>query len=564
MNASDSEVVLSVLQSSGFGSAPDAESADVVLLNTCAIRENAESKIWQRLGYLKNLKRQRRRDQARPVVGVLGCMAERLKHKLLESDKLVDIVAGPDAYRDLPRLVSIVRGEDGEGAEKGGEETRVRHARSEAASTSAPSLPTPLPSRRDRRPSWPHQTAINVQLSVDETYADIVPVRRAGAHSAYLSIMRGCNNMCAFCIVPYVRGRERSRSLASILEEVRVLSEQGVKEVTLLGQNVNSYADFSEVSPEQSPIGLSAARPRPPPLSADPDAFRAYASGFRSVYRPRREGATGFAELLHRVAMVDPEIRVRFTSPHPKDFSDEVLQVIATHPNVCSQLHMPAQSGHSATLERMRRGYTRDAYDALVTRARELVPGVALSTDMISGFCGETADEHAASVDLMRSVEFEQAFMFAYSDREKTYASKHLVDDVPDAVKAARLQDVIDAFRAGLARRSAAEVGRRHLVLVEGPAKRGEGMLTGRTDTFKRVVFDGREPVPGSYAASGRAGGANVEKGDYVAVEIVDGSSGTLVGRALARTSIAEFSAAHGGLCYSMHERDALSAAVGV
>ncbi|PSC68658.1 CDK5 regulatory subunit-associated 1 [Micractinium conductrix] len=550
MNVNDSEVVASVLTSAGYGQAASAEGATIILVNTCAIRENAEAKIWQRLGYFKNLKAAARRAGAPPpVVGVLGCMAERLKQRLLESDRLVDIVAGPDAYRDLPRLIDIVQG----GSDSSGQE---------GATTVG---------RRGRA------AAMNVQLSADETYADIVPVRQPDALSAFVSIMRGCNNLCSFCIVPYTRGRERSRPLASIVEEVRMLSEQGVREVTLLGQNVNSYADFSRAAAPADSDGGSAGGGGVPPAAAaaaaGEEAFeRFYAQGFRSVYKPRRDGAASFAELLDAVAAVDPEMRIRFTSPHPKDFSDDVLQVVASRPNVCKQLHMPAQSGSTAVLDRMRRGYSREAYDALVAHVRAVLPEVTLSTDMIVGFCGESEGDHAASLDLVRSVGYDSAFLFAYSMRDKTHAARHHQDDVPEAVKQRRLEELIAAYRQQLHARQEAEVGRRHLVLVEGRSRRSEADLTGRTDTFKRVVFQDA-PVPASYAgwaadgaggdpaaaeSPARSGGAlgggpaagapplvRLQPGDYVAVEVTD-AGGTLRARPLARTSIAQFVAAHG------------------
>jgi tRNA A37 methylthiotransferase MiaB len=316
-------------------------------------------------------------------------------------------VAGPDAYRDLPRLIGLVRGGAG--------------------------------------------SAMNVQLSADETYADIVPVRADGAVSAFLSVMRGCNNMCSFCIVPFTRGRERSRPTASVLDEVRALAEQGVKEVTLLGQNVNSFADFSErggggssggEAQDEQPSALASASPSDAP-------FAAYAPGFRSVYVPRRGGAVRFAELLERVAGIDPEMRIRFTSPHPKDFPLEVLQAVRAHANVCKQLHLPAQSGASGTLSRMRRGYDREAYLALAARVREELPGVALSSDFISGFCGETEEEHADTLSLLRAVRYEHAFLFAYSRREKTAAARHLEDDVPPDVKQRRLEEARRAAFCG-------------------------------------------------------------------------------------------------------------------
>eukprot|EP00873_Tetraselmis_striata_P009339 jgi/Tetstr1/429603/TSEL_019501.t1 len=458
MNVSDSQVVQSILADAGFREAGGADDADVILINTCAIRENAESKVWHRLGAFRNLKTKRSRSQ-RPTVGVLGCMAERLKTRLLESDKLVDVVVGPDAYRDLPHLLRSVRDSP------------------------------------DRR-----ATAMNVQLSLEETYADVMPVRQRGSLSAYLSIMRGCNNMCAFCIVPFTRGRERSRGAASILREV---------------ENVNSYSDTSEV-------GDAEAAP-----AADP--FGAYAPGFTSVYKPQRGRALTFAELLDRVARVDPEMRIRFTSPHPKDFNEEVLHTVARHHNICSQLHMPAQSGSSSVLASMRRGYTREAYDALIDRVRRILPQVALSTDIITGFCGETEEDHAATVQLMRATGYDQAFMFAYSRRDKTHAARHLEDDVPAEVKQRRLAEVIEVFREGLTARNTAEVGRRHIVLVEGPSKRDPDVWTGRTCHFKRVLFR-YAPVAASYGTMEAADAADICIGDYVAVQIERATAGTLHG----------------------------------
>lgn len=500
MNVNDSEVVGKLLQDEGYSVAQSAEEADVVLLNTCAIRENAESKIWQRLGYFKNLKLAKKQKRASHVekdqiVGVLGCMAERLKQKLLESDKLVDMVVGPDAYRDLPRLIDIVSPQT-EGSYQ--------------------------------------NKAMNVQLSADETYADVIPVRQSGTNSVFLSIMRGCNNMCSFCVVPFTRGRERSRPMKSILDEVRYLSDNGVKEVTLLGQNVNSYADFS--TQEQRVL-------KPDPSK---DYFReTYAKGFRTVYKPLREGAIKFAELLSEVASVDPEMRIRFTSPHPKDFSDDVISAIQSHDNICKQLHMPAQSGSTNVLRRMNRGYSREAYDELVAHIRSEIPGVALSTDMIAGFCGETEEDHLASVDLMQSIKYDLGFLFAYSLRDKTHAAKKYNDDVSEGIKKQRLQELIVAYRQGLSELAADEVGRRHIVLVEGPARKSENQLTGRTDTFKRVVFDDVK-VSRSYLNTS-AEQVSLRPGDYVAIQIIDGGTGaTLKGTPLGRTTIQEFTALHG------------------
>ena len=540
MNVNDSEVMLSVLKDGGYDETDDMHDADVILVNTCAIREKAEAKIWQRLAYFKSL-RKRKKKSEKPVVGVLGCMAERLKTKLLEADQLADLVAGPDAYRDLPNLISAVNG---------------------------------------------GEKAMNVQLSVEETYADIVPVRKEGAHAAFVTIMRGCDNACSFCIVPYTRGRERSRDPASIEYEVRLLSEQGVKEVTLLGQNVNSYAYSDEagggttdflamlsagnddgktreedvIDPEEakSPPGMS-----PEVAAAGGTPFVGYAEGFSSRYRAdkRREGSVQFAALLDRVAAIDPEMRVRFTSPHPKDFPDEVLEVIARRPNVCNCLHMPAQSGNTRTLENMARGYTREAYLKLIDRVKEKIPGCAITTDIIVGFCGETEEEHEDTVTLMDRVAYEQAFMFAYSERDGTSAARKMEDDVPEDVKQRRLQEVIDAFRGAAARHQEAEIGRVHLCSVEGASKKNDQELTGKTDTSKWVVF-ANDPVGiyggdvdeerGDEGKSVIVNGGAGEKlaapapGEYVAVRVTGCSTGTLFGECLGRTTLTAFHEMHG------------------
>jgi tRNA A37 methylthiotransferase MiaB len=525
MNVSDSEIVASVLNANDYDLTDTHEDADAILVNTCAIRDGAEAKIWARLRQLKAVKRDREIEWKRasrkgesdarpaPVVGILGCMGERLKEKLLEADGLADLVAGPDAYRDLPRLIDAARGDDG--GDLG--------------------------------------AAINTQLSLEETYADIAPVRRPNAGpSAFVSIMRGCNNMCAFCIVPFTRGRERSRPVGSILNEIRRLSDEGVKEVTLLGQNVNSFADMSMSSGSDSSgdvgstIGITGNQGN---HGSDPFE-RYYAPGFSSVYKPKRDGAVRFAELLDAVADVDPEMRVRFTSPHPKDFPDEVLRVIAERPNVTKQLHMPAQSGSSSVLERMRRGYTREAYLDLVARARRDIPGVALSSDFISGFCGETEEEHADTVSLMHLVGYEKAFMFAYSMREKTAAARHLNDDVPEHVKKRRLAEVIDAQRKGAEAANALEVGRVHCVLVEGRSKRSDERMSGRTCTNKRVIVDGVDTTAEYDVTHGSQHGSptvTMNSGDYVAVRIDRAGANTLYGTPLGRTELGRFHRIHGG-----------------
>ena len=525
MNVSDSEIVASVLNANDYDLTDTHEDADAILVNTCAIRDGAEAKIWARLRQLKAVKRDREIEWKRasrkgesdarpaPVVGILGCMGERLKEKLLEADGLADLVAGPDAYRDLPRLIDAARGDDG--GDLG--------------------------------------AAINTQLSLEETYADIAPVRRPNAGpSAFVSIMRGCNNMCAFCIVPFTRGRERSRPVGSILNEIRRLSDEGVKEVTLLGQNVNSFADMSMSSGGDS-SGDVGTRIGTTGLSGNhgSDPFeRYYAPGFVSVYKPKRDGAVRFAELLDAVADVDPEMRVRFTSPHPKDFPDEVLRVIAERPNVTKQLHMPAQSGSSSVLERMRRGYTREAYLDLVARARRDIPGVALSSDFISGFCGETEEEHADTVSLMHLVGYEKAFMFAYSMREKTAAARRLNDDVPEHVKKRRLAEVIDAQRAGAEAANALEIGRVHCVLVEGRSKRSDERMSGRTCTNKRVIVDGVDTAAEYDVTEGSQHSSptvRMNSGDYVAVRIDRAGANTLYGTPLGRTELGRFHRIHGG-----------------
>ncbi|BDA45610.1 CDK5 regulatory subunit-associated protein 1 [Coccomyxa sp. Obi] len=495
MNSNDTEILLGILAQHGFTRAKDPAGANVILLNTCAIREKAEQKILCRLGELKALKA--RTDKRTPLcVGVIGCMAERLKTTLFES-KAVDIVAGPDALRSLPALINLftqrhIEGWDGENSE-----------------------------------------LIDVQLSTEETYADVRPVRELGAVSAAVSIMRGCNNMCSFCIVPFTRGRERSRPMASILDEVRQLYEEGCREVLLLGQNVNSYADMS--STERAASGREASTVH-------------YAEGFSSVYKLRREGAVTFAELLERVAAAVPEMRIRFTSPHPKDFSDDVLQVIASHNNICKNLHMPAQSGSSRVLSQMKRGYTREAYDALIQRARAFMPQIALSTDIIVGFCGEDEDDHQQTLDLLRTVGYDQAFLFAYSKRNKTYAARHLQDDVPQAVKLRRLNEAISMYKEVLLARNQAQVSSRHLVMIEGPSRRSPSVLTGRTCTGKRVFLADDCVCPSYGPSEAKEGKAAVRMrpGDYVAVEIVSATASALQAQSLGLSSIAGFVALHG------------------
>ena len=447
MNVADSEVVAAILGAEGYALAETDADADVVLINTCAIREKAEDRVRARLGTLRARKTQRLAAREPDLtIGVLGCMAERLRAKLLDQEKLVDVVAGPDAYRDLPRLLSETR-------ESG-------------------------------------QAAVNVLLSREETYADLAPVRYdSNGVSAFVSIMRGCDNMCAFCVVPFTRGRERSRPAASVLDEVRALVDAGYKEVTVLGQNVNSY--------------------------------RADADG----------AAVDFAELLYRISLLSPELRIRYSTSHPKDCSDSLLHVHRERPTVTNFIHLPVQHGNTDVLQRMRRTYSRDEYLALVGRARAIVPDVSFSTDLIAGFCGETDAEHADTLTLMDAVGYDSAFMFAYSERPDTYAARKLADDVPEAVKKARLAEIIARQNATSLARNLGRVGRREAVLVEGRSKRSEAQLCGRTDANQMVVFD-RPEAPYH--------GAPLGAGDYALVEVTAATSATLRGRFLERTTLAE------------------------
>ncbi|XP_049505938.1 mitochondrial tRNA methylthiotransferase CDK5RAP1 isoform X1 [Panthera uncia] len=451
MNVNDTEIAWSVLQKSGYLRTRNLQEADVILLVTCSIREKAEQTIWNRLHQLKALKTKRLRSRVPLRIGILGCMAERLKEEILNREKMVDILAGPDAYRDLPRLLAV--------AESG-------------------------------------QQAANVLLSLDETYADVMPVQTSpSATSAFVSIMRGCDNMCSYCIVPFTRGRERSRPVASILEEVRKLSEQGLKEVTLLGQNVNSFRDSSEVQFNNA-VSTNLSR------------------GFSTNYKPK-QGGLRFAHLLDHVSRVDPEMRIRFTSPHPKDFPDEVLQLIHERDNICKQIHLPAQSGSSRVLEAMRRGYSREAYVELVHHIRESIPGVSLSSDFIAGFCGETEEDHLQTVSLLREVQYNMGFLFAYSMRQKTRAYHRLKDDVPEEVKLRRLEELITVFREEATKANMASVGCTQLVLVEGHSKRSATDLCGRNDGNLKVIFPNVEMED----VSNSGVRVRAQPGDYVLVK---------------------------------------------
>lgn len=427
MNVADSEVVASIMQMAGYSLADSLDEADAVFMNTCSIRDNAEQKILNRLEFFQAMRRKGRKI----IVGVLGCMAERVKDELIQEHG-VDVVCGPDAYLSLPELMAAV-----ELGEK----------------------------------------AINVQLSTTETYRDVIPSRICGNHiSGFVSIMRGCNNFCTYCIVPYTRGRERSRDVESILSEARDLQEKGYKELTLLGQNVNSYRF-------QSPDGSIIT----------------------------------FPTLLRMVAHAVPGMRVRFTTSHPKDMSDETLQVIVEEPNVCRHIHLPVQSGSSRILKLMNRKYDREWYLERVDAIRRIIPDCGLSTDIFSGFHSETEEDHQQSLSLMEACAYDAAFMFKYSERPGTHASKHLPDDIPEEVKIRRLNEIIALQNRLSAEANERCVGKTYEVLVEGVSKRSKDQLFGRTEQNRVVVFDRGEH----------------RIGDFVNVRITECSSATLKGEAI-------------------------------
>ncbi|XP_036324554.1 CDK5RAP1-like protein [Rhagoletis pomonella] len=475
MNTNDTEVVWAILQQNGYQRCKDVQQADVIMLVTCAIRDGAEQKIWNRLKHLHAMKDRRSARHGPLQITVLGCMAERLKERLLDREKCVDVIAGPDSYKDLPRLLAI-----------------SRHYQ---------------------------QSAINVLLSLDETYADVMPVRlNADSPTAFVSIMRGCDNMCTYCIVPFTRGRERSRPIESIVQEVQTLRDSGVKEVTLLGQNVNSYRDIT-TNTLTITKGLETNKVAP---------------GFSTVYKPKL-GGMRFDELLRQVAEAVPEMRIRFTSPHPKDFSEDVLRIICDYPNVCKNLHLPAQSGNDAVLERMRRGYTRDAYLRLVDSIRTMLPNVGISSDFICGFCGETEEEFKDTLTLMELVRYNVAFLFAYSMRERTTAHRRYKDDVPQAVKTERLQRMVQVFRQGATDLHKRFEGRNELVLIEGKSKRSDKCWFGRNDANIKVI------VPSVMLPSEVGSHREITTGDFVAVKITESNSQVLKGLPLYFTSIKQF-----------------------
>jgi len=459
MNFADSEVVASILLDNGFGATSNYKEADLIFINTCSIREKAEITVRKRLTEFRCLKK----ENPGMLVGVLGCMAERLKAKFIEEEKLVDMVIGPDAYRTLPGLI--------EEAETG-------------------------------------QKAVNVLLSRDETYADIAPIRlNSNGVTAFVSIMRGCNNMCSFCVVPFTRGRERSRDAASIINECKTLFEDGYREVTLLGQNVDSYYQ-APLAPSISPDRGDNGEER----SEDENSINS-----KAAKAPPSEWfgeAVTFAKLLERVALISPLLRVRFSTSHPKDITDDVLHIIVKYENICNYIHLPVQSGSSRVLQMMNRTYSREWYIAKVNRIRELIPDCGLSTDMITGFCTETEEDHQQSLSLMEYCKYDLAYMYFYSERPGTLAARRFEDDVTLEVKKRRLQEMIDLHRIHSLQSMQRDVGKTFKVLVEGTSKKSADELFGRTDQNKVVVF-----------AKG-----DFKKGDYITVTIDKCTAGTLIG----------------------------------
>jgi len=436
MNFADSEIVVSILASHGFSTTTDSKEATVILMNTCSIRENAETRVRNRLSQFNRQKR----ENPDLIIGVLGCMAERLKTALLDEEKLVDLVAGPDAYRDLPNLVSTV-----------------------------------VSGRK----------AVNVLLSREETYADINPVRlNPGGVTAFISIMRGCDNMCSFCVVPFTRGRERSRDPKSIVNEAESLFGQGYREVTLLGQNVDSYrwniTKKSEI------------------LNSD-------------------EETVTFSQLIEKVALVHPDLRVRFSTSHPKDMTDDVLSVMSKYENICDYIHLPVQSGNSEVLQRMNRGYDRSTYLERIASIRKWMPEAGISTDIITGFCGETETEFEDTVSLMEQVGFDFSYMFCYSERPNTLAERKFEDDVPERIKQQRLTQIVALQRELSHRANRKAIGKVFKVLVEGDSKRSSELVSGRNSQNAVVVFPK----------------GNFKPGDYAKVKITNCTSGTLIGEAV-------------------------------
>ena len=442
MNFSDSEIVASILSKEGFNTTNNVEEADVVFVNTCSIREKAEQTVRQRLRSFQKSKK----TNPELIIGVLGCMAERLKSKFLEEERLVDIVVGPDAYRDLPNLVKQV--DEG-------------------------------------------KKAVNVILSKEETYADISPVRLlSNGVSAFISITRGCDNMCTFCVVPYTRGRERSRSPKTILNEAKELFQKGYREVTLLGQNVDSYLWYGKEG-----------------LKKD----------YKNLSNQEKKQSISFAQLMEKVALISPKLRVRFSTSHPKDITDEFLSIMAKYDNICSYIHLPFQSGNSRILEKMNRGYTREWYMGRIDKIKEVMPDCAISADIIAGFCSETEEEHKETLSLMEYVMYDFAYMFKYSERPNTKAAKKFKDDVSEEDKSRRLAEIVALQRDHSYAANKSYVGRTFEVLVEKISKKSDQELAGRTSQNTVVVFPKE----------------NYKVGDYVMVKVDDCTGGTLLGKAV-------------------------------
>lgn len=438
MNFNDSEIVASILKKEGFEITPVVQDADLILINTCSIREKAEQTVRNRLKQFIRIKR----NQPQKIIGLLGCMAERLKEKLLEEEKLVDLIVGPDSYRDLPGLINQTI--DG-------------------------------------------QKSVNVMLSLEETYSDISPVRLGtNGVTAFVSIMRGCDNMCSFCVVPYTRGRERSRNPETIVQEAKDMFNKGFREVTLLGQNVDSYLWFG--------------------------------GGPKKEYQKLNENekltSVNFAQLLEKVASVNPKLRIRFSTSHPKDITDDVLYAIKKHHNICNYIHLPMQSGSSSVLERMNRTYSREWYISKIEAIKRILPDCAISTDIITGFCGESVEDHAATLSLMDYVAFDFTYMFKYSERPGTPAARKYIDDVPEEIKTVRLNDIIAKKSELCYKSNLKDIGKTFEVLIEGVSKKSADKLYGRNEQNKVIVFSKSTYKPG----------------DYVNVKVTDCTAGTLIG----------------------------------
>jgi len=442
MNFADSEIVASILHENGFGATRNFEEADLILVNTCSIREKAEQTVRKRLTELRKAKK----HNPGALIGVLGCMAERLKGKLLEEEKLVDMVVGPDAYRSLPNLIAE--------AESG-------------------------------------QKAVNVLLSREETYGDISPVRLGGnGVSGFVSIMRGCNNMCSFCVVPFTRGRERSRDAHSIVKECTDLLNAGYKEVTLLGQNVDSYYWLPENNEPGTSTGMAGMNQGTP---------------------------VTFANLLERVALIDPSLRVRFSTSHPKDITDEVLFTMAKYENICKYVHLPVQSGSSRILQLMNRTYTREWYIAKVDRIREIMPDCGISSDIIAGFCTETEEDHQDTLSIMQYSKYDMSYMYFYSERPGTLAARRYKDDIPEDVKKKRLAEIVNLQNTLSRESNLLDIGKTFKVLIENNSKRSDQDWSGRTSQSKVVVFPKENH--------------QLNKGSYVMVKVYDSTGGTLIGK---------------------------------